>query len=77
MSPYECTRVIAAHEAERSSIWFVYSMMVLDDIDDGSSSCPERLNFFKIDPEMAEEAPQLFKRQQTSDIPLPMPDNEC
>ena len=52
-------------------------MMVLDDIEDGSSSCPERLNFFKIDPEMAEEAPQLFKRQQTSDIPLPVPDNEC
>jgi hypothetical protein len=51
-------------------------MMVLDDIDDGSSTCPERLNFFKIDPEMAEEAPQLFKRQQLSGNPLPLPDDE-
>jgi len=58
-------------------MWFVYSMMVLDDIEEGSSSCHVRLNFFKIDPEMAEEAPPLFKRQQTSDIPLPVPDNEC
>ena len=52
-------------------------MMVLDDLDDGCSINSSRLNCFKIDPEMAEEALQLFKRQQTSDNPLPVPFDEC